>query len=161
TLGTVGVQSITVTDTANGITATQSGIHVNPRATIAGSNGGLRNQTLTFTLGADSGLPASTVFTYNIDWNGDGVVDQSVTGTSGATVTHSFANTGGYAVGVTASVHLGGEDFTSYTTYQSVAIFAVTATVQADPGDATRSALVIQGTADADSLTLSPGGGNA
>src|SRR5262249_44898896 len=122
---------------------------------------GLRNQTLTFTLGADSGLPAPTVFTYAIDWNGDAVVDQTVTGPSGTTVDHSYANTGWYYVGVTATVHLGAEDYTSYLTSQPVAIFAVTVTVQADPGDATRSALVIQGTADADYLALSPGAGNA
>src|SRR5262249_21313874 len=49
----------------------------------------------------------------------------------------------------------------SYETYRSMQIFAVTATVQADPGDATRSALNVQGTADADSLVFSPGVGNA
>ena len=37
----------------------------------------------------------------------------------------------------------------------------MTATVQADPGDATKSALVVEGTAGADYLTLSPGAGNA
>src|SRR5205823_2465587 len=61
----------------------------------------------------------------------------------------------------TASVHIGTQDYTSYVTYQSVTIFAVTATVQADPGDATKSALVVEGTAAADYLTLSPGAGNA
>ncbi len=37
----------------------------------------------------------------------------------------------------------------------------MTATVQADPGDATRIALVVEGSAGADYLTLSPGPGNA
>src|SRR5204862_1087359 len=82
-------------------------------------------------------------------------------GPSGTAVNHSYANSGTYVVGVTATVHLGADDYTSYVTYHSVHIFAVTATVQADPGDATRSALVVQGTADADSLVLSPGAGNA
>src|SRR5262249_26098546 len=105
-LQTVGTQSITVTDLAkSSLTATQSGIQVLPRATISGPSGGLRNQTLTFTLGADSGLPASTVFTYAIDWNGDSVVDQTVTGPNGTTVNHSYTATGSYYVAVTATVH--------------------------------------------------------
>src|SRR6267154_1573849 len=36
-----------------------------------------------------------------------------------------------------------------------------TVTVQTDPGDASKSALVVQGTADANYLVLSPGTGNA
>jgi hypothetical protein len=161
-LNTAGPQSLTVSDTAHpAATGSQAGILVNPLATVAGPDGGLSNQTLTFTLGATSGLPAGTVFSYAIDWNGDGVGDQTVTGPSGTTISHSYANTGTYNIGVTATVHLGAVDYTSYVTYHAVTIFAVTATVQADPGDATRSALVVQGTAGADSLVLSPGAGNA
>jgi hypothetical protein len=161
-LRTAGPQSITATATANpGVTGSQTGIHVNPLASITGPAFGLRNQTLTFTLGATSGLPASTVFSFAIDWDGNGVADQTVTGPSGSTVTHSYASSGGYTVGVTATVHIGAEDYNSSAAYQSVTIFAVTATVQADPGDATKSALVVQGTAGADSLVLSPASGNA
>ncbi|HUR55347.1 MAG TPA: FG-GAP-like repeat-containing protein [Gemmataceae bacterium] len=160
-LTTVGTQSLTATDTvAPGLTATQSGIRVLPTATLAGPYAGLRGQTLTFTLGANSGLPASTQFTYAIDWTGDGVPDQTATGPSGTTVTHSYAASGSYYVGVTATARVGGADYTSYATSQSVTVFAATATVVADPGDATRSALKVEGTADADYLTLTPGGGN-
>jgi hypothetical protein len=162
TLRTAGPQSITATDKANAaVTGSQTGIHVNPLASITGPNGGLRNQSLTFTLGATSGLPASTAFTFAIDWNGDGATDQTVTGPSGTTVTHSYTSSGGYNVGVAATIHIGAEDYTSPTASQSVTIFDVTATIQADPGDATKSALVVQGTAGADSLVLSPGAGNA
>jgi hypothetical protein len=161
-LQTVGTQSITVTDLANpGLTATLSGIRVVPRARISGPSAGFRNQTLTFTLGADSGLPAGTVFTYAIDWTGDGVVDQTVTGPGGTVVTHSYANAGWYGVQVTATVRIGTEDYTSYMVYSNLLIVAVTVTIQADPGDATRSALVVEGTADIDHLTLYQGAGNA
>jgi hypothetical protein len=161
-LNTAGPQSLTVSDEAHpAATGSQTGIRVNPVATVSGPDGGLTNQALTLTLGASSGLPASTVFTYTIDWNGDNIVDQTVTGPSGTTVSHTYTSAGTYAVGVTASVHLGTEDFTSYVIYHYAHIFAVTATVQADPGDATKSALVVQGTAGADSLVLSPGTGNA
>jgi hypothetical protein len=160
-LNTAGPQSLTVSDKANpAATGSQTGIHVNPLATVAGPDGGLSNQALTFTLGATSALPAGTVFTYTIDWNGDGVSDQTVAGASGTTVNHTYAAAGTYTVGVVATVHLGAEDYVSNTAFQSVSIFTVTATVQADPGDATRSALVVQGTAGADSLVLSPGTGN-
>lgn len=161
-LNSIGTQSITVTDLANpSLTATQSGIAVLPRASITGPSAGLSNQTLTFTLGASSGLPASTVFTYAIDWNYDGVVDQTVSGPNGTTVEHSYAASGWYYVGVTATVTVDGQEYASYQTYQSVNIFAVTAKVQADPGDASKSALVVEGTADGDYLTFSPGAGNA
>jgi hypothetical protein len=162
TLNTAGPQSVTVRDTANpAATGSQAGIHVNPLATVTGPDGALRNQALTLTLGATSGLPASTAFTYAIDWNGDGVVDQTVTGPSGTTVNHIYTSTGTYSVFVTATVHVGADDYTSYATYHLVHVFAVSAAVQADPGDASKSALVVQGTTGADTLVLSPGAGNA
>jgi hypothetical protein len=159
---TAGPQSITVTDVADPrVTATASGLRVVPRATISGPSAGFRNQAMTFTLGANSGLPASTVFSYAIDWNGDGTADQTVTGPSGTTVTHTYAAIGWNNVEVTATVHIGTEDYTSYTTYQGVFVSNVTVTVQTDAGDATKKALVVEGTADGDYLTLSRGTGNA
>jgi hypothetical protein len=161
-LRTAGPQSITAADTMNAsVAGTQMGIHVNPLASITGPDAGFRNQALTFTLGATSGLPASTLFTYAIDWDGDGAVDQTVTGPSGTTVNHSYATTGTYPIGVTATAHIGAQDYTSYTAYQYANIFAVTVTVEADPGDATKKALLVEGAAGADYLTLSPGTGNA
>jgi len=161
TLATVGTQSITVTDKANSsVTGTQGDIRVLPRATIAGPSYAARNQTLTFTLGANSGLPASTVFTYTIDWNGDGVVDQTVTGSSGAMVDHTYAASGTYSLGVTATVHIGTQDYTSNVAYQYVTVFAVSVTVQTDPGNAMLKALVVEGTANAETLVLSPGANN-
>jgi Ca2+-binding RTX toxin-like protein len=159
-LNTAGPRSLPVSDAANSAaTGSQTEVQVNPLAAVTGPDGGLRNQALT--LGATSGLPASTGFTYAIDWDGDGVVDQTVTGPSGTTVNHSYANTGTYFVGLTVTVHLGADDYTSSVMYHPVQIFVVTATVQADPGDASKSALVVQGTVAADSLMLRPGSGNA
>jgi hypothetical protein len=159
-LQTVGTQSITVTDiAAPGVSGTEAGIRVNPSVSITGPDAGLRNQALTFTLGAGA-LPAGTVFTYTIDWNGDGVVDQTVSGPSGTTVTHSYAASGTYSVGVAATVQIGTEVYASPLTTRSVLISAVTVTVQADPGDATKSALVVQGTADADDLRFDRRDGN-
>jgi hypothetical protein len=159
-LNTVGLQSLTVADAAHpAATGAQTGIRVLPWATVSGPNAGLTNQTLTFTLGA-GGAPAGTVFTYAIDWNDDGVVDQTVNGPSSTTVTHSFAGGGTYFVQVTATAHLGGADYTSTVAEQALNVYAVTVAVQADPGDATRSALVVQGSTTDDSLEFRPAAGN-
>ena len=156
-LGTVGTQSLTVTDTANaGLTATQSDIRVVPTATVSAPTYALRNQAISFTLGASGG----TTYRYAIDWNSDGVVDQTASGPSGTTVQHSYAVSGWYYVAVTATVTLGTEDYTSYAASHAGYVFAVSATVQTDPGDATGKALVVEGTASAETLELSPAAGN-
>jgi FG-GAP-like repeat/RTX calcium-binding nonapeptide repeat (4 copies)/FG-GAP repeat len=160
-LETVGMQSITVTDIVTpGVTGTQTGIQVNPSVSIDSQYVGLRNQAHTFTLGAGAS-PAGTVFTYKIDWNGDDVVDQTVRGASGTTVTHSYAVSGLYLVGVAATVQIGTTTYASSLKTHYVVISAVTVAVQADPGDPTRSALVVQGSPDADVLSLGRGPGNA
>jgi hypothetical protein len=114
-----------------------------PLATITGPSNAGRNQTLTFTLGASGG----SSYRYDIDWNNDGVVDQTVSGASGITVDHSYASSGSYTVAVTATVIVAGENYTSQRAYHSVTVLAVSVTIQTDPGNATRSALVVEGTA--------------
>src|SRR5207244_294124 len=79
-LNTVGNQSITATDSVNAAASgSQTGIEVDLAATVSGPYYGYINQTLTYTLGT-IGDPAGTTFTYKIDWNSDGIVDQTVTG---------------------------------------------------------------------------------
>lgn len=160
TLRAVGTQSLTVTDTLSpGTSGVQAGIRVIPLATIAGPSYAALNQTLRFTLGAN-GMPAGTVFTYAIDWNNDNVVDQTLSGPSGTTVDHTYTASGIYSLGVTGTVHIGTQDYTSNVAHQSVTVLAVSATVQADPGNAALKALVVEGTANAETLVLSPGTGN-
>src|SRR5207249_9327917 len=136
-------QSLTVTDA--GATGTQAGIQVLPTAGVTGPPAGLRNQALTFTLGAN-GMPAGTVFTYAIDWNGDGSVDQTVSGPSGATVDHTYAASGNYYLAVTATVHIGTQDYTSNVAYKYLTVSAVSVTIQTDVVDATKKALLVEGT---------------
>jgi Ca2+-binding RTX toxin-like protein len=156
TLLTVGTQSITVTDSANpGITATQT-IRVAPRAGISGSAGAIPNQALTFTLTASGGLPPGTVFSYAIDWNGDRIADQTVSGPSGTTVQHSYPVSGAQHPGVTATVRLRGEDYTSPRTEQLVTVFPIAVTIQPDPLEASRSALVVEGSASGDTISVLP-----
>ncbi len=85
--------------------------NVAPTASVSGPASAVRGQTLTFTLTASdpSAADQAAGFTYNIDWNADGVVDQVVSGPSGTTVQHTFTTTGTFNVSVTATDRDGGE----------------------------------------------------
>src|SRR5262249_42956781 len=91
---TAGPQTVTATDThATAITG-QTAVTVLPVASLAVPVFGTLNQALSFTLSASGGASTSTVYTFGLDWNGDGVIDQTVSGVSGTTVTHGFASAG-------------------------------------------------------------------
>ncbi|MEQ8667930.1 MAG: choice-of-anchor U domain-containing protein [Pirellulales bacterium] len=87
-----------------------------PTASITGTTAIYRGETVTFTLNASDASPVDQagLFTFEIDWDGNGTVDQTVAGVpSGTTVMHTFpglstnniqvratdkdASTGGYA----------------------------------------------------------------
>lgn len=59
-------------------------------------------QTFTLAMGAAYFAPG-TSFTFLLDWNADGVIDQSVTGPSGTQVSYTFAQEGAISVRVTAT----------------------------------------------------------
>ena len=82
-----------------------------PVATITGPATGVKGAVLTFTLGAtdQSSADQTAGFTWKIDWDGDGTFDQTVTGTSTQTVTHTFAKAGPSQVKVKAIDQDGGE----------------------------------------------------
>lgn len=127
-------------------------------ASITGPPLGARNQSLTYTLSATvAGLPASTVFSYAIDWDGNGSVDQIVSGVSGTTVMHSFAGSGSYATTMTATIN--GQ--TSAPVSQVTTILPVSVTIGVDPRNASKEALLIDGSSNAgETIVLSPGAGN-
>jgi len=130
-----------------------------PLATIAGPSAGARNQTLTFTLNAaEDGLPASTIFTFDIDWNGDGTVDQTVNGLSGTTVTHAFASAGSFTSRLTATDPF---NIPSAVATHDTQVLSVSVTIGDDPCDATKKALFIDGTSAGETIVLSPGAGNS
>jgi hypothetical protein len=157
TLRTAGTQSLTATDTLNpSASGTETGIRVLPRVTVTGPPYGARNQTLTFTLGGSGG----STYAYAIDWDNDGLVDQTVSGPSGTAVQHSYSVSGSYSAGVTATVQVGAEGYPSARAYQAGQILAVSVTIQADPGEASKSALAVEGTANGETIVLSPGAGN-
>jgi hypothetical protein len=155
TLRMAGSQSVTATDTLAPALTAQTVVSVAPVASLSGPAVGAINQDLTFTLSAAGGASASTVFTYQIDWNGDGIIDQTLSGVSGIRVTHQFDFAGTPTVVLTASVN--GQ--ASAPVSPSVQVLPVSVQIAADPGDPTRQALVVTGTAGNDTIVLGPGTG--
>ncbi len=157
TLMTAGMQSITTTDmSSSSLNGTESGISVvsptvTVQASITGPASGVRGQSLSFTLGAsESGLPASSVFTFSIQW-GDGSSPQTIAGPTGTPVSHAFTTSGTYSVSVIASDSTGNS---SNSVSTSVAVTAVA--LQTDPSNSTQTALVVGGTTGADTIIFSP-----
>src|SRR5262249_9198508 len=105
TMRTAGLQTVTATDTHSPTITGEGPVTVLPVACLSGPATGSVHQDLTFTLSASGGASASTVYTYQLDWNGDGIIDQTLSGVSGTTVTHSFASLGTTTVVLTASVN--------------------------------------------------------
>ncbi|MBX9579112.1 MAG: right-handed parallel beta-helix repeat-containing protein [Gemmataceae bacterium] len=149
------VLTATATNTATGDTSEFSNpvLVEEPVAAVAGPAAGVRGQPLTFTLTATG---ADGPFTFAIDWDGNGSVDQTVTGPSGTTVTHTYPDTGSYTVGVTAT---DGPGCTSGVAQAAVTISV--ARVMTDPCDASKQSLFVGGTTGADAIVVSPAAGGA
>jgi hypothetical protein len=156
TLRTAGSQTVTATDTHAPALTGRTAVSVLPVAGLAGPVVGTLNQALSFTLSASGGASAGTVYTFQLDWNGDGVVDQRLSGVSGTTVTHSFGAAGTPTVGLTATVN----GLTSTPAYATVNILPVTVQTGTDPGDASRQALFVTDAGGNDTVALGPGAGN-
>jgi hypothetical protein len=150
TLETLGTgESLTATDTQNAtLTATEAGITVVPFVSLSGPSAGAIGQTLTYTLGA-GGEPAGSVYTFTIQW-GDGSAAQTVSGTSGTTVTHSYSSSASYSIGVTATA----SGLTSQPAHQAVNVLPVSLAIQADPASAGKEMLIVYGTPSSDSIVL-------
>ncbi|HVK09523.1 MAG TPA: PKD domain-containing protein, partial [Gemmataceae bacterium] len=139
----------TVTDTET-ITAT----NVAPTATVSGPTTSVPGLPVTFTLGATdpSEVDEEAGFEFQIDWDGDGTTDETVTGPAGTTVTHTFAGTGTNTVTVTATDK---DDGTSAPVTLAVAV--KTAALIDDPLSPGDQLLAVGGTDGADSIQLIPG----
>src|SRR5262249_54835234 len=90
-----------LTDTA---TPTVTITNLPPSASVSGPTVAVRGQTRIFALTATDPAPADQAagFTFQIDWDADGTVDQSVSGPSGMTVQHAYPEAGTHPVRVTA-----------------------------------------------------------
>lgn len=101
-----------------------------PTAAIAGPGSGNTGQSLTFTFSAVDPAAADNAasFTYNIDWDGNGSVDQTVGGPgAGVNVNHSYASAASYTIRATATDKDGGvsPEATKSVTINSTAVTEV------------------------------------
>jgi len=85
--------------------------NVAPDAAASGPASTLIGESVTITLGATDASSADQAagFDYDIDWDGNGTVDQTVSGLNGTTVNHTFTSGGSTTVIVTATDKDGGE----------------------------------------------------
>ncbi len=87
--------------------ATVTVTNVAPTAGVTGPSQSFRDLALVFTLSAADPGPVDQAgqFKYEIDWDGNGTVDETVTALTGAAVTHThtYAAAGAYTIGVTAT----------------------------------------------------------
>jgi Ca2+-binding RTX toxin-like protein len=121
-----------------------------PAASINGPSTGVRGQPRTYTLSAAD--DSSTIFTFQLDWNGDDIIDETVIGASGTQVSHVFVSSGSYTVKVTAT---DGEGATSTTSSLPVTISDWA--LQVDDTDPLKTNLVVGGTNGVDAFGFVPG----
>jgi Ca2+-binding RTX toxin-like protein len=154
-LNTVGISSLTATDTANtNIVGKQQVDVANLTSSISGPGGvGVRGQPLNFTLTAtEDGVPANSTCTYRIDWDGNGTVDQVVSGAGPTLVSHVYPANGMYTLNVT--VVDGAGNVSPQPAVQTIAIQSLA--LEPDLADSTKTALVIGGTPGDDIISISP-----
>jgi hypothetical protein len=146
--------SLRVTESGGGsrtATATVRVTNVPPTVRITGPGQAVPGVADTYTLTADDPSPADRAagFTYAIDWDGDGAVDQPVTGPGVTPVQHAFGAPGTYTVRVTA---IDKDGAAGGPATQTVSVKAVV--LHADPCDSSKTALLVGGTAGDDLIEV-------
>jgi parallel beta-helix repeat protein len=150
TLNTAGTQTITASDASAGVNGQQTGIQVVPGAAVTGPKTAVPGQPLTYTLTAtEPGLPAGTVYSFAIDWDGDGQVDQTVQGPSGTTVSHTYTGTGSFTIGVTAT-----DPGSNQSAPATLAVKVTAVAIEPDPLTTGKTALFVGGTIGDDIITI-------
>jgi Ca2+-binding RTX toxin-like protein len=143
------------TSTASANTTFQADIqNLAPTLAVLAPTAGVRGQRLAFTLNPTdpSVVDQALYFTYDIDWNGDGTIDESLLGLAGTVVSHIFPAVGVFNTRITA--------FDADGAPSNLVNSLVTITVvglQTDPIDPTKTALAIGGTTLNDVITFRKG----
>jgi len=131
--------------------------NVAPKASVTGPATAVRGQPLSFTLSATdpSTVDQAASFTYKIDWDGNGTVDQTVTGTAKTVVTHIYTTAGSFNVMVTATDKDNGTSAAA-TISRPVVVGAVG--LQNDPLNPGKQLLAVGGTTGNDHIVFVPAG---
>ncbi len=106
--------SLQVTDSYGASSTSTSTVTLNnaaPSAVIAGPSNATVGKSASWTFSATdpSSADQAGAFSYAIDWNGDGTVDQTVNGSNSGSVSHTFTSPGSVTVKVTATDKNGGK----------------------------------------------------
>lgn len=130
--------------------------NVPPSVQISGPAEGLVGLAQRFTLAASDPSPADQAgrFTYAIDWNGDGRVDQRVSGGALLSVNHIFATAGTFTIRVSAIDKDG-----SIGPPATMSFTAAAAGLVPDPSNPGRHDLLVVGTRFQDVIRLRPAAG--
>jgi uncharacterized delta-60 repeat protein len=132
-------------------TASITVTNVGPSVSVTGPGVAVPGQPLTFTFTASdpSSADQSAGFVYHIDWDGDGTEDQTVSGGASVQVAHTYTATGSNTARVTAT------DKDQGTGAEGTRAVSVTAAaLEADPADASQTALFVGGTLGNDTVRL-------
>jgi hypothetical protein len=106
--------SVAATDKDGGVGSTNKTVTVNnvvPTFTITGASGTVgRGAEIVYLLTTSdpSSVDQSGSFTFNFDWNGDGIFDQSLVGPNGAKISHPIDTLGPVTIRATATDKDGG-----------------------------------------------------
>jgi Ca2+-binding RTX toxin-like protein len=147
--------ALRVTDSQGAFAIASTSLEVTnapPTASVTGPSSGLRGLPLMFDLGAADPSPAdqSAGFTFEIDWDGDAIIDTTTTSTQ---VEHVFHETGSFSIQVFAIDKGGGVRAVPATL--GILIAAIAA--GPDPLQPGQNLLAIAGTAGADAITIRRG----
>jgi hypothetical protein len=152
--------TVRVTDNGAVPLSAETLAHVNvanvaPTAALAGMATAFIGQPVSFVLSATdpSAADEAAGFSFDIDWNGDGTVDETVAGPSGIEVSHAFPTAGSHTVTVNATDKDGDASAAA-----AAAIDVQVAGLAPDPWDPSRQSLVVYGTAGDDAILFSPTG---
>jgi uncharacterized delta-60 repeat protein len=161
------IVSLKVTDNDGGTNTTTKTISVTdvaPTAAVSGPGALQTGQSGTFVLGASDPSPIdqNANFTFQIDWDGNGTVDQTVVGPIGTNVAHSFASPGNFNVKVTAIDKDGVASASPATLAVAVTNPApppltIGAQLVADPLNPGKTELLVTGGTGNDAVILLPG----
>ena len=149
--------TLTVTDKDGGI-GTDSAIvtarGVGPGASLSGPASAVRGQYLTYTLAATDPSSADQAggFTYRIDWDGNGSVDQTISGPATTTVAHVFPANGTFTPRVSTTDKDGVQGAASPA---ARATSVSTALLVPDPFTPGTTDLLIGGTTSGDTIAIS------
>jgi Ca2+-binding RTX toxin-like protein len=136
------------------LSVTVTGGNQPPVVAITGPSTAVRGQPRSYTLSAadPSNNDPNAEFLFAIDWNGDGVVDESISGPSGTMVSHVFSASGSRTVLVVAYDDDGGVSNTD-----SLLVTVADWALEVDANDPSQINLVWGGTDGVDAFGFSPG----